>query len=213
MAIYQLLIDFSAKQVVDLLEYSVKEGFMIECILKDLMEPISYIPIGALFGASVVVFLLSFDTLRRYEKGAKIRRYLRIFFLFTYVGVVLMQAFFSREPGSREGIDLTLFGIWGEDSQSHAYVIENILFFMPLGILLPLNFTALNNIFKCTITGLILSIILETFQLITGRGYCQLNDVMMNTLGTFVGVVSYFAIILTFHPIYITREIYYNDSY
>lgn len=37
----------------------------------------------------------------------------------------MQTAFFSREPGSRQQIDLNLFGTWGQTAIAHAYFIEN----------------------------------------------------------------------------------------
>lgn len=57
-----------------------------------------------------------------------------------YIVVVLMTVFFSRELGSREGIDMRILGTWGITMQDHAWVIENVLLFIPLGLLLPFGF-------------------------------------------------------------------------
>ena len=39
--------------------------------------------------------------------------------------------------------------------------------------------------------GFLISVGIETVQLITERGYCQLDDVVMNTLGALVGYVVF----------------------
>lgn len=51
--------------------------------------------------------------------------------LVIYIVVVLMTVFFSRELGSREGIDMRILGTWGITMQDHAWVIENVLLFIP----------------------------------------------------------------------------------
>lgn len=109
----------------------------------------------------------------------------------------------SREPGSRQGIDITLFQTWGVTPQEHAFVIENILLFVPFGVLFPLAVAgskngdgrAVDRLSKCTVLfGFLCSVCIETVQLITERGYCQLDDVVMNTLGSLAGYIIFLII-------------------
>lgn len=80
----------------------------------------------------------------------------------------MQTAFFSREPGSRKGIDLTLFEIWGSTAIAHAYVIENIIMFIPFGILAPMVFRRMKKAWVCVLVGCIFSCGIEISQLITG---------------------------------------------
>lgn len=98
---------------------------------------------------------------------------------------------FSREPGSRTGVDLIPLSTWGTSAQAHAYFIENILMFIPFGILLPFRVPALRRALFCIDAGFLCSLLLETAQLLTGRGYCQLDDIATNTLGTGLGYLIY----------------------
>lgn len=104
-----------------------------------------------------------------------------------YIEVLMQTAFFSRESGSRKGIDLTLFETWGNTAIAHAFVIENIIMFIPFGILSPMIFKRMKKSWFCVLIGCIFSCGIEISQLITGRGYCQLDDVVTNTVGTLVG--------------------------
>ena len=45
---------------------------------------------------------------------------------------------FSREAGSRKEISLVLFETWGHSFHMHAMFIENIIMFIPFGVLLPI---------------------------------------------------------------------------
>ena len=46
-----------------------------------------------------------------------------------------------KEPGSRTGVaDMVLWSNWGMTLQMHAYFIENIVLFIPFGLLFPLGF-------------------------------------------------------------------------
>ncbi len=157
-------------------------------IQQDFLEPITYLPYGIFF-ASLFLILLYFMERSRKQRGVK--GYFLYWLFLIYIVVVLIQAFFSREPGSRTGIDIHLFETWANDPQSHAYFIENILMCMPLGIFLPL----LSNkfrLFRRTIpTGFLFSVCIELLQLLTQRGYCQLDDIVTNTVGTAVGFLCW----------------------
>lgn len=124
------------------------------------------------------------------KKSEPLREFL-LFLIIVYAAVLLKLAFFSREPGSRTTVDLTLFNTWGTTMQAHAFFVENIIMFIPFGILIPTAFPVMKNIFVCTLTALACSLCLEMFQLITGRGFCQLDDVVTNTLGAFIGYMVY----------------------
>lgn len=110
--------------------------------------------------------------------------------MLVYMLVVIMITFFSREPGSRREIDLQLFSTWGVSTQAKAYVIENIFMFLPLGILRAIRKKSNDRRFLKEVYVYIgISCIIEGVQLITGRGYCQLDDVIMNTLGGMLGYI------------------------
>lgn len=97
------------------------------------------------------------------------------------------DSFFSREPGSRQQIDLNLFGTWGQTAIAHAYFIENIIMFIPFGLLAPMVFKRMRKVRFCVFIGFLCSCGIELSQLITQRGYCQLDDVVTNTVGMLVG--------------------------
>lgn len=162
---------------------------IIQCILRDLLEPVAYLPYGAAAG---IVFLVGWYLWRRYgftdKKVWRPDQSQWLLVLWVIYGTVLLKvAFFSREPGSRTGIDLIPFSTWGGGPQAHAYFIENILMFLPFGILAPARFPWMRSPGLCTGAGFLASCALELTQLVTQRGYCQLDDVVTNTLGTGIG--------------------------
>lgn len=138
----------------------------------------------------IVMYILKKFGLIQSKKSEPLREFL-LFLIIVYAAVLLKLAFFSREPGSRTTVDLTLFNTWGTTMQAHAFFVENIIMFIPFGILMPTAFPVMRNIFVCTLTALACSLCLEMFQLITGRGFCQLDDVVTNTLGAFIGYIIY----------------------
>lgn len=57
----------------------------------------------------------------------------------------------------------------------------------PLGIFVPLWIKEADNVKKVAMTGFIVSLIIEVAQLITTRGYFEIDDLFHNTLGAFIG--------------------------
>lgn len=166
---------------------------------KDMLEPISYLIWGLLVGG---LFLLFWKKIRRgFLRGRKtLSRYNQwvLFLCVVYSTVVLIQAFFSREPGSRTGIDLTFFSTWGITMTEHAYFVENIMMFIPYGILFPIAFPVMRKGFLCVFSGFLCSVCLELMQFVTKRGYCQVDDILTNTLGAAVGILCYKVLILLY---------------
>lgn len=158
---------------------------LINIITRDIKEPVSYIPFGILTGIAAV--LLLFIICRIVKKPLTYQRLFYSFLLFIYGTVLCIQTFFSREPGSRKGIDFVLFSTWGTGWQAHAYVIENVIMFLPLGILFPMVVKQISSIRRIFWISLILSVGIELLQLVTSTGYCQVDDVVMNVLGSCLG--------------------------
>ena len=155
----------------------------------DFQQPIGYlIPAILITFAGVMIYLLLYRMrtrtilLKRQKKKMSV-----VVLLIIYIEVLLQTAFFSREPGSRTGIDITMFSTWGETAKEHAYFIENIMMFVPLGILLPMLFKKMRKLQYCVLSGFLCSCMIEVSQLITQRGFCQLDDVITNTVGAAVG--------------------------
>lgn len=161
-------------------------------IIHDMLEPIGYLPLGLISG---LLFFLILKILRKLKllspKKSRMNRDLYLTLLVIYIAVLLKLALFSREPGSRTDISLTLFETWGRTMQAHAFFVENIIMFLPFGILIPKVFPPTRNFFVCTLTGLSTSMTLELIQLITERGFCQLDDVITNTIGAAAGYILY----------------------
>ncbi len=160
---------------------------IISTILQNLKEILPYAP-TCLIGAAVGMVPIGV----RLQKNKKLTVCNTIWWysMIAYILLMSMVTFFSREPGSRVGVDLQLFSTWGASTQEKAYVIENIFMFMPLGMLRALRKTSLfhiKNVLKELYVYTGISCIIEGAQLVTGRGYCQIDDVVMNVLGGILG--------------------------
>ena len=69
-------------------------------------------------------------------------------------------------------------------------VFLNILLYIPMGYLLPFIIKPMRySVLACTAVGFLCSCATEFAQLRYGLGYFQLDDILNNTLGCFVGAV------------------------
>ena len=94
-----------------------------------------------------------------------------------YVLIMLWITLFSRRP-----METRIFrGLFWEVRMGYwNNMIQNILLFIPLGFLIGGK--------RGIIAGVLLSIGIESIQFIYRLGYCELDDVLNNTIGTVLGV-------------------------
>ncbi len=67
----------------------------------------------------------------------------------------------------------------------------NILGFVPMGIMLPILFSKLNSAKRVITTVSVISLCFELTQFIIGVGYCDIDDLIQNTLGGAIGYYVY----------------------
>ncbi len=159
---------------------------MIAYILADMRQPISYMISG------VVIAIVSYPFIEwiRYVSGLKRmgdKPGISPFLAVVYIVILAKTVYYSRPSFSRNKVNMEVLGTWGTTLRAHAYVIENFMLFIPFGILLPLCLPKARKGWLCILSGCICSIFIETVQWMTKRGNCELDDIIMNTLGTVVG--------------------------
>lgn len=169
---------------------------MIDSILSDLMEVLCYLPYCTLVGICAAGFaLLSYVVGRRVKV-----KHICVWCLFLiYLLLLLQTVFFSREIGSRPGgIDWRILPNWQQDIWRCIYAIENVIMFLPFGFMTPLLMQVFRKMPICIAVAALISIGIETIQYVTERGYCQLEDVVMNVIGAIIGfglwVLGYFLV-------------------
>lgn len=128
------------------------------------------------------------------------KKLLIIYLLLAYLGLLFSITIFRRPWGSRDGIvHLTIrlgFGLkTGHPSfWISAYSVYNILLFIPFGILASMvlnNRNKLRGVIVTTIIGVLLSLLVESIQLVTGRGMFEISDLVTNAAGGFIGALIY----------------------
>lgn len=156
--------------------------YYIKSIIQDFRQPVSCL-LPTIFFSVCIVIAVSWIGGRKKPIGKRIPA---VLFL-AYTIVIIYTAFLCREPGSRKDISLVLFETWGRTFHMHAMFIENIIMFIPFGVLLPMLFRRFKKGWICVLAGLVCSCSIEVIQHITQTGYLQLDDVVTNTVGTLLG--------------------------
>lgn len=70
-------------------------------------------------------------------------------------------------------------------------VVGNMVWFIPLGMLLPLIKSSWTKALPFCLAGLCLSLTIEICQWIFGSGISDVDDLLLNTLGTLAGYLLY----------------------
>ena len=73
-------------------------------------------------------------------------------------------------------------------------IIGNIAMFIPVGIVWPVCFPKLNDIKKTVIAGIGLILFIELTQLLCPTRHTDIDDVILNTAGVFIGACIIFAV-------------------
>lgn len=166
---------------------------IFKIIIEDLLAVLHYLVWGLEVGIPLAL-VTAFIRWRRAKKTGEpvvpiaMKHRVLHFFYWVYVGVILAITFLSRESGSVSGVDLGLFSTWGINDRNNAFVIENILLFIPYGMLAKWSFRRFNKWYQCALSGVLFSFSIEYLQLLTHRGFFQLDDIITNGIGTLVGV-------------------------
>jgi len=66
--------------------------------------------------------------------------------------------------------------------------IGNIIWFVPLGFYLE-GMTKVNKIWLAVLIGLLFSLLIETLQFVFGTGISELDDLILNSFGTWIGAL------------------------
>lgn len=162
---------------------------MIKYIYQDILSMVKFLPGALAIGipASAVLLWMG-KKLRRNEKPARV---MPVAAFCIYFAVVVLITLLSRESGNNKVIDLELFSTWGINKRNNAFVIENVLLFIPYGFISCAAFRGMRHILSCTAFGAATSVGVECLQLVTGRGFFQLDDILTNTIGAMLGGMVY----------------------
>lgn len=78
-------------------------------------------------------------------------------------------------------------------------IIGNALMFVPIGILYHFAFDS--NEFQTLRFGFLISLSIEFLQMLFHKGYFEIDDILFNTFGTYIGILVYLQIRKIFQEI------------
>ena len=106
--------------------------------------------------------------------------------LLGYVLIILAETLLLRKSFEGRHFQPQLFWSYKVWNVQKRQIIANILMFIPLGLI-----TGSLWKWKGIIAGIGLSLTIELLQLVSRRGLFEFDDIVHNTLGTFIGVSIY----------------------
>lgn len=146
-----------------------------------------------LFGIYIVgVFYVTLG-IRTYEEEAKINLHL----FKSYEMMFRVPVMEMRKSGILQG----LHAMKWIGYLSWSSVILNILLFVPLGYLLPTiegEKRMIDTYYGIAIVGLFVSSFIEVVQLLTHRGWFDVDDLFHNTMGTAIGLFLYRKVLVSY---------------
>lgn len=165
---------------------------VIKSVVILLKDAVLHLPAGCKYAAGIILIVLMVRMAYKFFSHGSITllffwRLILLFSLIVYVYCVLQLTLISRSPANYGGIDWHFLGRWNENTAQKAFLIANIIMFIPFGILLPMMSQWTQHILISLPTAIICSIAIEAAQLKYQLGYCQLDDVIANTSGFLIG--------------------------
>ena len=106
--------------------------------------------------------------------------------LIIYVIIILCVTVLFREPFNGQHFQPQLFWSYEVWEIQKEQIIENVLLFIPLGLIAGSLFK-----WKGILAGTGISLLVELLQLISARGLFEFDDIVHNTFGTFIGISIY----------------------
>lgn len=120
-------------------------------------------------------------------------RYINIVLCIFSLFLILKMTILGRTVGNRE-IELLPFYSISDNSEAVRMIVMNIILFLPLGLTMPIALERVKNIKRkwllCIIVGLVISLLVEIIQYFFCIGIAETDDVICNTFGTLLGVMS-----------------------
>lgn len=106
-----------------------------------------------------------------------------------YAYMVVAITFISRESDTIRYVNLKLFSSIYANRTIIKYMVENILLFIPYGIIYGIEHGEYRN-FNITFImkrAILTSIVIELCQYIAARGRTEIDDILTNTTGAIIG--------------------------
>lgn len=148
-----------------------------------------YMVFAAIGAATVILQII--DVTRNYRKfNAAATAALLGYLLLLYILTVITR---KSDPGY--GTKMELFGFLKSGEHTGYWTIhwlENVLLFVPLGVLLPLTHQKkLSDMYNAVGSALFHATVIEALQLVYRLGICDIDDIIANAIGAALGWTVY----------------------
>ncbi|MDE7177931.1 MAG: VanZ family protein [Lachnospiraceae bacterium] len=168
-------------------------------VIMQLKSALAYLPAGCTYAAGITCFLLVLCAVWKFCLHKKVSwlfwwRLLVGFLFIAYMYCVLQLTIFSREPGNYGAVDWRFLVRWNENDAQKAFLLANIIMFIPFGILFPMFGKTMSHILIALPIALACSVCIEALQLKYQLGFCQLDDVAANSAGFLIGFLIFLVI-------------------
>lgn len=173
-------------------------------VIIQLKSALAYLPAGFAYAAGTTGFVLVLSAIWKFCLHKKVDKVfwwrLLVGFLFiAYIYCVLQLTILSREPGNYGGVDWRFLVRWNENDSQKAFLLANVIMFIPFGVFFPMLGKAATHILISLPVAVACSICIESIQLKYQLGFCQLDDVAANSVGFLIG----FFIFLILQDVYL----------
>lgn len=146
----------------------------------------------------VIITVNMVKKLRHREHDGVVKMLWNVFkfgLLCIYLSYLVSLTLSGREAGSRTSkINLEIFGTWSKSGTMSRHALENILLFIPFGILVPLKSNFFKKWWNLILSAFISSLSIELMQFFTGRGYFETDDILLNTAGAVLGYMVFWLV-------------------
>lgn len=163
---------------------------MLNYLRQDLIQALKYVPF-LLVISGCLILIVKWINGRRSGQGKDRLPFWSTVCFFSFLSVILMITYLSREGGGTGKMELDLGASLKINKRNDALVLENVLLFIPYGFCFCWWAKGKVLFLKSIFVGAVTSIAIEWMQLVTGRGIFQLDDIVANTLGCALGAIVF----------------------
>lgn len=110
-----------------------------------------------------------------------------VFFFSAYLYMMYALTILSRSESYISQINLIPFATFSSSEWDRIFFYENILLFFPFPIFLYLLYPVFRKFGICLFMGMLVSTLIELSQFLFHCGWCDIDDILTNTLGTVLG--------------------------
>ena len=162
-------------------------------IVRDICYYLNNFAFQAVILAVATGFVSYISGIKKYKDNCNkkdiIRHTVMLIISVAYAYMVVGITFLSRESGTIRVVNLNIFSTFYHNSTSAKYIIENIIMFLPYGVIYGAEYGQLKGFSIRFIAkrAVFTSIVIEYSQYIMARGRTEIDDILTNTIGAVIG--------------------------